>query len=72
MDEKESKLVSLQRELNEALALAKEKEGAAIHWKLQYENKGRELKDEKENYLMNIKGNVAFLITLICYSSRVE
>ena len=56
MDEREFELIRLRRELTESLITTQEKEGSAIHWKLQFENKSRELKDLEEKHQMTLKG----------------
>lgn len=46
----------LKSELNDAKAWAEEKEGAALHWKLKYDDQCIELKDLQDKLELDMKG----------------
>ena len=56
LNENTESIRKLKRELNDAQALAEEKEGAAQHWKLKYEDKCREMKDQEEKFRLDLRG----------------
>ncbi|XP_067930926.1 putative leucine-rich repeat-containing protein DDB_G0290503 [Watersipora subatra] len=59
IEEMTSELAYVKKELTNALVDAQAKEGSATHWKLQHDQKNRELKDQTEKYeiMLNAKEN---------------
>lgn len=56
LDEFSAEIRKVRSSLNETQALAQEKEGAALHWKLKFEDKIRENADLVEKYVLDLKG----------------
>lgn len=56
LDKSQEEITRLKQDLNNKAALAEEREGSAVYWRLKFEDLYREMKDMKEKHESEING----------------